>query len=214
MAKALSKSQVAAEIAEKAGLKKKQAAEILEHIARARLQERQEHFHPAGHRQAGAGQPQGPHRSQSGHRRADPDPGQARREVPRRQGRQGRNPRRQVIATVFRRHSDVVGVPFLFHLPDEDRIVGCGAVGSYYGAMLEPRGAGGPFPVALGLRRGSSPWRAHPESRRGFRRATAVRECARGHRAVRCSLHRSEDNRERRVCTVVTAVGRANIRPS
>lgn len=33
MAKALSKSQVAAEIAEKAGLKKKQAAEILEIIA-------------------------------------------------------------------------------------------------------------------------------------------------------------------------------------
>lgn len=33
MAKALSKSQVAAEIAEKAGLKKKQAAEILENIA-------------------------------------------------------------------------------------------------------------------------------------------------------------------------------------
>ena len=33
MAKALSKSQVAAEIAEKAGLKKKQAAEILELIA-------------------------------------------------------------------------------------------------------------------------------------------------------------------------------------
>ena len=33
MAKALSKSQVAAEIAEKAGIKKKQAQEILEHIA-------------------------------------------------------------------------------------------------------------------------------------------------------------------------------------
>ena len=33
MAKALSKSQIAAEIAEKAGIKKKQAAEILEHIA-------------------------------------------------------------------------------------------------------------------------------------------------------------------------------------
>jgi len=33
MAKALSKSQIAAEIAEKAGLKKKQAVEILEHIA-------------------------------------------------------------------------------------------------------------------------------------------------------------------------------------
>ena len=33
MAKALSKSQIAAEIAETAGIKKKQAAEILEHIA-------------------------------------------------------------------------------------------------------------------------------------------------------------------------------------
>ena len=33
MAKALSKSQIAAEIAENAGIKKKQAAEILEHIA-------------------------------------------------------------------------------------------------------------------------------------------------------------------------------------
>ena len=33
MAKALSKSQIAAEIAEKAGIKKNQAAEILEHIA-------------------------------------------------------------------------------------------------------------------------------------------------------------------------------------
>ena len=33
MAKALSKSQVAAEIAAHAGIKKKQAAEILEHIA-------------------------------------------------------------------------------------------------------------------------------------------------------------------------------------
>jgi DNA-binding protein HU-beta len=33
MAKALSKSQIAAEIAEQAGIKKKQAAEILEHIA-------------------------------------------------------------------------------------------------------------------------------------------------------------------------------------
>jgi len=33
MAKALSKSQIAAEVAEKAGLKKKQAAEILEIIA-------------------------------------------------------------------------------------------------------------------------------------------------------------------------------------
>jgi len=33
MAKALSKSQIAAAIAEKAGLKKKQAVEILEHIA-------------------------------------------------------------------------------------------------------------------------------------------------------------------------------------
>ena len=33
MAKAMSKSQIAAEIADKAGIKKKQAAEILEHIA-------------------------------------------------------------------------------------------------------------------------------------------------------------------------------------
>ncbi|MBE0543908.1 MAG: HU family DNA-binding protein [Verrucomicrobiae bacterium] len=33
MAKALSKSQIAAEIADKAGIKKKQATEILEHIA-------------------------------------------------------------------------------------------------------------------------------------------------------------------------------------
>jgi DNA-binding protein HU-beta len=33
MAKALSKSQIAAAIAEKAGIKKKQATEILEHIA-------------------------------------------------------------------------------------------------------------------------------------------------------------------------------------
>ena len=33
MAKALSKSQIAAEIADKAGIKKKQAAEILENIA-------------------------------------------------------------------------------------------------------------------------------------------------------------------------------------
>ncbi len=33
MAKALSKSQIAAEIADQAGIKKKQAAEILEHIA-------------------------------------------------------------------------------------------------------------------------------------------------------------------------------------
>jgi hypothetical protein len=33
MAKALSKSQIAAEIADKAGIKKKQAAEILEQIA-------------------------------------------------------------------------------------------------------------------------------------------------------------------------------------
>ncbi len=97
MAKALSKSQLVAAIAEKATLSKKQAAEILDHLAAARLQAREGHLHAARHRQARPQEPRRPHGPQPQDRGSHPDQGQARREVPRRQGREGRDPRCQVI---------------------------------------------------------------------------------------------------------------------
>ena len=97
MAKALSKSQIAAAIAEKNGITKKQAVEILEYIASLAYKQAKNTFTLPGlgklvlvNRAARIGR-----NPATGEQIQDPR--QARREVPRRQGRQGRHPRRQVI---------------------------------------------------------------------------------------------------------------------
>ena len=105
MAKALSKSQIAAAVAEKNGLTKKQAVEILDAIVQLAYKQAKNTFTIPGlgklvlvNRAARMGR-----NPATGE--ADPDPGQARREVPRRQGRQGRDPRRQVTRWSPFRHS-------------------------------------------------------------------------------------------------------------
>ena len=99
----LTKSQIAEHMAEKSGLTKKNAALFLE-------DERGDLGIDFGD-DSGTGknrprEPQGSDGPQSRDRRADQDPGQARREVPRREGRQGRDPRREEVAGLRRPSAD------------------------------------------------------------------------------------------------------------
>ena len=76
-------------------------------------------------------------------------------------------------------------------------MVGCGAVGSYYGAKLESRWAGRAFSLAIGLRRGAANWREDSKPGRRFHRAPALRPFARRNRRKRSGVHRPENHGER-----------------
>jgi hypothetical protein len=97
MAKALSKSQLASELAAMSGLTKKAGAEMLDHLASLAYKHAKS---------------QGPPRAQSRHGRSHPDPGQEGRQIPGGQGRQGRHPRCKVIILAVKWHSDFLRVPF------------------------------------------------------------------------------------------------------
>ena len=98
MAKALSKSQLAAAVAEKAAISKKQAMEILDHIAALAYKHAKDTFTLPGIgklvlRNRAARMGRNPKTGET-----IQIPGQARREIPRRQSRERRHPRRQVIS--------------------------------------------------------------------------------------------------------------------
>jgi len=110
------------------------------------------HFHAARSGQAGSGEPQGPHRAQSRHRRTDQHPRQARGQIPRGQGRQGRHPRRQVIERIPQRHSAPSECLFCSHFPtNEDRVWSAAAPWGVITARDSAIGPGDAFSPALGL---------------------------------------------------------------
>jgi len=84
MAKPLTKSQIISAVAETAGLTNKQAAATLEAIVNLAYKNAKNSFTLPG-----LGKIVGPHRAQPGHRRADQDCGQTRREISRGQSGQG-----------------------------------------------------------------------------------------------------------------------------
>ena len=113
MANALSKSQLAAAIAEKAEISKKQAVEIIDHIAALAYKHAKDTFTLPGIGKLVLKNRAARHGPQPQDRRNHPDPGQTRRQVPRRQSRERRHPRRQVIAP-FPKALRFVEAPFLF----------------------------------------------------------------------------------------------------
>ncbi len=106
MAKALSKSQLASELAAKSGLTKKAGAEMLDHLAALAYKHAKNTFTLPGigklvlqNRKARLGR----NPATGAHH---PDSGQKSRQIPRVQSRQGRHPRSKVVLLAVRRHSD------------------------------------------------------------------------------------------------------------
>ena len=110
--KALSKSQTADHLAKSTGTTKKQATQFLDDLDGARLQGREEQLHDSRHRQARAREPQGPHGPQPGDGRRDQDSRQARREVPRLQEGEGRDPGTEEVRPGSRRERAAFGPLF------------------------------------------------------------------------------------------------------
>ena len=98
MAKPMTKSATIAHLAQKTGLAKKQVVDLFEQLEALAIKEAKNVFVLPALRTAGAGQPQGADGPQSADRRADQDPGQARREVPAGQEHQGRGAWQEVRA--------------------------------------------------------------------------------------------------------------------
>ena len=112
MAKALSKSQIAATIAEKVGTHQEAGRGEPGSVGGTGLQERQELFHDSRPWQNRSGEPESPHGTQPGDWGDHQDCCQARGEVPRGQSCQGRDPGQEVISDrKLKGHSDGVRVP-------------------------------------------------------------------------------------------------------
>lgn len=92
MAKALTKSQIAASVAETVGLTKTQAVQAVEALVALAYKNTKNSFTLPGLGQAVGGEPQSPHGPKSGNWRGHQDPGQACGEVSCRQDSQGRHP--------------------------------------------------------------------------------------------------------------------------
>ncbi len=203
MAKALSKSQVAAAVAEKNCLSKKQAAEILDSIADLAYKNAKNTFTLPGlgklvlvNRKARIGR-----NPATGE--ADQHSRQARGEVPRGEGREGRHPGREVSRQFFNEGTLSSQSAFFIHgaagcprreNAHENRGGRLRRGGKLLRGQAGPVRAGDAFSAAVGLRGGAAQGGVRSAARRGIFVISPVRADAGRNRGVRAGADWAEDD--------------------